>query len=240
MNATPNRKGIVNVGEKITRQHGRALYQHQRWPSRTEVGSRLQCVPSVTDPAAPRGGSDHHRDETAAVTQYAALERMAVVDSHLSEPVRARGSSAADDSHRVQAQVDSHRVPVRVDTPEQLPAAYTRGPQPDVVAVGPPPSDHHHTPERADTRGPERPAAVGPPPFLLRTQERADTPAAVGPPLFLLHTRERADTPAAVEPPPFLLRTRERADTPAVPFHRDTPVPRSLPAPSALGSTYLP
>ncbi len=219
MNATPNRKGIVNVGEKITRQHGRALYQHQRWPSRTEVGSRLQCVPSVTDPAAPRGGSGHHRDETAAATQYAALEPMAVVDSHLSEPVR--GSSAADDSHRVQAQVDSHRAQVRVDTPEQLPAAYTRGPQPDVVAVGPPPSDHHHTPERADTRGPERPAAVGPPPFLLRTQERADTPAAV-------------------EPPPFLLRTRERADTPAVPFHRDTPVPRSLPAPSALGSTYLP
>ena len=215
MNAPPNRKGIVNVGEKITRQHGRALYQHQRRLSRTEMGSRLRSIPSVTDPAAPRGGSDHHRDETAAVTQHAALERMAVVDSHLSEPVR--GSSAADDSHRVQAQVDSHRAQARVDTPEQLPAANTRAHPSDVVAAGPPPSDHHHTQERADT-----PAAVEPPPFLL------------------LRTPERADIPAEAGPPPFLLRTQERADTLAVPFHRDTPVRRSWPAPSALGNTYHP
>ena len=132
----PNRKGIVNVGEKITRQHGRALYQHQRRLSRTEMGSRLRSIPSVTDPAAPRGGSDHHRDETAAVTQYAGLEPMVVDDIHPSEPVRARarGSSAADDSHRVQAQVDSHRAQARVDTPEQLPAANTRGHPSDVVA----------------------------------------------------------------------------------------------------------
>lgn len=223
MNATSNRKGIVNIGEEITRQHGRALYQYQRRLSRTEMGPKLQRLRSITGqrPARPRGGSDHHRDGTAAVTQDAGLEPMAVDDSHPSEPVRARGNSAADDSHPAQARADSHPAQARVDTPEQLPAANTRAHPSDVVAVGPLPSDHHHTPERADTRGPEPPAAVGPPPFLLRTQERADTPAAV-------------------EPLPFLLRTRERADTPAVPFHRDTPVPRSLPAPSALGNTYLP
>ncbi len=144
---------------------------------------------------------------------------MAVDDSRPSEPVRARGNSAADDSHPVQARADSHPVQARVDTPEQLPAANTRAHPSDVVAAGPQPSDLLHTQARADTRGPERPAAVGPPPFLLRTQARADTPAVVG-------------------PPPFLLRTQARADTPAVPFHRDTPVRHSWPAPSALGNTY--
>ena len=183
------------------------------------MGPKLQRRRSITgqSPARPRGGSDHHRDETAAVTQDAGLEPMAVDDSHPSEPVRARGNSAADDSHPVQARADNHPVQARVDTPEQFPAANTRAHPSDVVAAGTPPSDHHHTQERADT-----PAAVEPPPFLLlRTQERADIPAEAG-------------------PPPFLLRTQERADTLAVPFHRDTPVRRSWPAPSALGNTYHP
>ena len=208
------------------------------------MGPKLQRRRSITgqSPARPRGGSDHHRDETAAVTQDAGLEPMAVDDSHPSEPVRARGNSAADDSHPVQARADNHPVQARVDTPEQFPAANTRAHPSDVVAAGPPPLDHHHTQERADTREPERPAAAGPPPSdHHHTQERADTPAAVEPPPFLLlRTQERADIPAEAEPPPFLLRTQERADTLAVPFHRDTPVRRSWPAPSALGNTYHP